>query len=69
MEFLGGGIAVVLIFRFGVPALITWFFEKYVEPRTENATEVHASDDHENEVVSDSAKRIKNELEKLRRRL
>lgn len=39
MEYIIPPIVLLLIFRFGVPVLITWFFERFVEPKAKEARE------------------------------
>jgi len=44
MEYVIPPVILVLILRFAFPALITWFFERYVEPKAEIARQQINSD-------------------------
>lgn len=39
MEYLIPPVMLILLLRFAFPALVTWFFERVVEPRAESASQ------------------------------
>ena len=43
MEYVFSPVILVLVLRFGIPALITWFFESFVEPKAELAKQKNNS--------------------------
>jgi len=43
MEYIVPPFILILVVRFGFPALVTWFFEKFVEPKAEIARQQNIS--------------------------
>ena len=44
MEYVISSVILVLVLRFAFPALVTWFFERFVEPKAEIARKKINSD-------------------------
>ena len=71
MEYVTPPVLLVLVLRFAFPALITWFFERFVEPRAEKARQTSSSKPFAQTEVSNAQKieLARNGLDELKRRL
>ena len=71
MEYLIPPAILVLLIRFGFPTLVTWFFERFVEPQAESATQQQGLTTQSVTETTDAQTiaATRKELDRLRQRL
>ncbi len=71
MEYVIPPVILVLVLRFAFPALITWFFERFVEPKAKMAREKISTDTVVSMEVSNTQKieAARKSLDELKNRL